>query len=232
MSRLFAQEVHRLDALVAENCARVEDAVRRASAALFARDAALAEAVIAADAAIDRREAAIEEECLKLIALHQPVASDLRHLVGVVKINLHLERAGDLAANLARKARNLSRRPPVAGPAEFADMARRAADMIHDAIDVFLAGDAEAARDVMGRDLAVDRLKRVIRRACETAMAERPEEIPARVIQIAATRNLERIADMAVNIAGCLIYAVEGEWWRPPANDLDDATRLPEGNES
>lgn len=228
MSRIFAEELQRLDAAVVENAARVEDAVRLAAAALERGDADLARRVVDADDAIDRRRAEIEEECLKLIALHQPVAADLRHLIGVVKINLHLERVGDLAANLARKARGLAGADTVPTPAILVDMAARAAAMVHDAIDAFVENDVEKARDVVNRDAAVDRLKREVRRYCEAAIRADPERVRARVIQIAAARNLERIGDMAVNIARCLVYAVTGESLRPLPGDGDEADPAPD----
>jgi len=113
--------------------------------------------------------------------------------------------------SLARKARSLAKKPPVATPPEVEFMAGRAADMLHDAIDSFMRRDISLARAVRERDAEIDAAKKKARRHCEAAMAARPETIPAHVALIAAARNHERIADFAVDLAECVIYAVEGE---------------------
>ena len=211
MSRLLEAELRRLDGAVTGHSARVEDAVRRAALALRRRDAGQALEVARAQAALRPREDAIEEECLKLIALHQPVAGPLRHLIGVVKMNLHLGRAGGLAVNLARKARALAALPPAPEPPGLGPMAEGAVDMLHEAISAFVADDLEAARAVIGRDREVDRGKRAVRRACEAALGADPAQARQQIVYLGAARNLERLADMAVAVARSLLRAADGD---------------------
>jgi len=220
MARLDV-ELRRLDDAVLGQSARVEDAVRRAVRALSRRDAAEARAVAAADRDLDRREAEIEEECLKIIALHQPVAGPLRHLIGVVKMNLSLERTGDLAVHLARKARTLAALPPVAEPPELAPMAERAVQTLHEVISAFVARDAAAARAVASRDKDAERRKRAVRLACEAALQARPDQARQQMAILGAARNLERVAGMGVYLSRCVAYALEGDF-DPPGGDGGD----------
>ena len=216
MLRRLARELENLDAAVIDLSARAEDAARTALRAFLENNGQLAAEVIAADSEIDLREMEIEEECLKLIALHQPVAADLRHIIGVVKINQSLERAADLAVNLCRKTRTLAKNPSIASPHEITDMGERAVHMLHDAINAFVRSDAALARDVILRDNEVDRLKKSLRKACEQAIMADPSETRVRLAQIAAGRNLERLGDMAAEIAENVIQSLEGEMIRHP----------------
>ncbi len=197
--------------------AMVGDAVR----ALEQKDAALARQVADRDDAVDRAEVEIEEECLKALALYQPVAADLRFIVAVLKVNNDLERVADLAANVAERAEALAEIPPPALAFDFHDMASRVRKMLNRSLDSLVRRDAEMARLVMAADDKVDALHAGIYTLVAKAVAEHPEHTIGYLQLLSISRNLERIADHATNIAEDVIYMLEGEIVRhqdtPPA---------------
>jgi phosphate transport system protein len=163
-----------------------------------------------ADAVIDREEVAIEEHTIELLALHQPMASDLRVLVTILKINNDLERIGDHAVNIAagvRRLRETHSRPPM--PPELDEMSRLARRMLRDALDAFAHENAEEAEQVRAMDDRVDRLEDSVFRVMLTHMAEHNISACLQVLLIA--RNVERIADLATNIGEDVVYMVRGK---------------------
>jgi phosphate transport system protein len=168
------------------------------------------EAIVAGDKAIDDTEVEIEESAIELLALHQPMASDLRVLVTIFKINNDLERIGDHAVNIAQAVGRLREgRHYPSIPTEMPEMSRISRAMLRDALDAFLRGDAKAAGDVLARDDRVDGLQESLFRVMLTHMLE--EEISSCLQVILIGRNLERIADLATNIAEDVIYMVRGQ---------------------
>lgn len=167
------------------------------------------ESVIEEDAAIDEAEVAIEETTIELLALHQPMASDLRVLVTILKINNDLERVGDHAVNIAEAAQRLaSFKKPAPRPPELEEMSRLSREMLRDALDAFVSQNAEQAQSVCVRDDKVDRLQESLFRVMLTHMSEYNISGCLQVILIG--RNLERIADLATNIGEDVVYMVRG----------------------
>ncbi len=196
----------------------VEDAIHSATRALETRDAALAERVIAGDDAIDRLENEVQEECLKILALHQPVAVDLRRISSILLITTDLERMGDLAVGVAEQAVALSHPPYPEIPARFNPMTMRATEMVKRALNALVRSDAAEARAVMKMDDDVDADNDAILAEVIERMKRTPGGIDAGLALHAAVRYVERIADHATNIAEDVIYLVEGAMVRhlPP----------------
>ncbi len=190
---------------------RVEEAVWKAVQAFTEIDPEVAEQVVAADREIDQMEVDVEEECLKILALHQPVAVDLRFIVAVLKINNDLERIGDLAVNISQRAVRISRHVRVEEPFDLTAMATVVQGMLHDSLDALVNMDSAAARDVCRRDDEVDRRHRQIVDRAGTLVRERSEWFDGLVQIISVSGHLERIADLATNIAEDVIYTVEGQ---------------------
>ncbi|MEM7309344.1 MAG: phosphate signaling complex protein PhoU [Planctomycetota bacterium] len=190
--------------------AQVEQAVRRSLEALLSRRGDLAKAVIEGDREIDRREVELEEECLKILALHQPVATDLRFVTACLKINNDLERVGDLACNIAERARSLNSMRLLPISSRLKDMMELTADMLRDALDAFVRSDADAAREICDRDDLVDRLNREMIEKLLVVMHEETDQVDQAMELISVSKNLERIADHATNIGEDVVYMVEG----------------------
>lgn len=189
----------------------VEEAFALAARAVTQRDAALAQRVIAAQDVVDRLEVELEEECLKVLALYQPVASDLRFIVAVLKINNDLERIGDLAENVAGRALALATTVELEIPYDFAGMADGARRMLRGSLDALCDLDAAAARRVCADDDRVDTINRDMYRRIKDAIQARPDRIDALLHLLSASRYVERIADHATNIAEEVIFMVRGE---------------------
>jgi phosphate transport system protein len=196
--------------------------------ALQERDGAKAQRVLQRDAEVDRREVEVEEECLKALALHQPVACDLRFLVSVLKMDKDLERIGDLGVNIARKAITVAGYSEVHIPFDLAGMWQKARAMLRDSIDALVNRDALLAQRICARDCDVNRMKKEIRRQAEDLLRSQPNRVSLWLALMGVARNLERIADHAVNIAEDVIYLVEGRITRhegthqpSPDNRLD-----------
>lgn len=210
MSVHLQRELNRLKTDLLANCAIVEEQVHLAVQAVLRRDEEAARKVERRDAEVDRREVDIEERCLGVLALYQPVAGDLRMVVAVLKINNDLERIGDLAVNIAHKALALCKEPVEEAPAELEAMAQRGQQMLRDAIDAMVNLDAALAHDVCRRDDEVDEMKRAIRCALEDRILREPELTRPLMRLLAVSRNIERIADCATNIAEDVIYVTQG----------------------
>ena len=179
--------------------------------ALLERDAVRAQRVIDGDRVIDIMEVELEEQCLNLLALQQPMARDLRTLVSALKIATDLERVGDHAVNIAQSAVRLTQSRPIAPEPEIVEMARLSREMLSDALEAFIRGDAQGGRDVCRRDDKVDALHRSVFRILLTHMMEDPHVIGAGMELFLVSRNLERVADLATNIGEDVVFLVEGK---------------------
>jgi phosphate transport system protein len=189
----------------------VEQTIHRAVRALQTGNTVLAREVIAADEQIDREDNHIHEECLKMLALHQPVACDLRRVVAVMLITTDLERMGDLAEEIAERALHLGGTPPLRVPDKLQRMADLATTMVRQALDSFVTLNQEQAERVMRMDDEVDRYNREIIAELIDAMQKTPASTEAGLSLFSATRHLERIADHATNIAEDVVYLISGD---------------------
>ena len=189
----------------------VEEAIAKAISALVSRNGELARTVIDADNEIDRMEVDVEEECLKILALYQPVAADLRFVVAVLKINNDLERMGDLARNIAKRVAFLASHERVDLPGEFRVMAGKAQAMVKQSLDALVNSDTTLARRIRDEDDEVDALQRTIRDRIEAQMRASPDRMESLMRLMSVSRHLERLADMSTNVAEDVIYMVEGE---------------------
>jgi len=211
MSAHLIRELEGLKQRLLSLGARVEAAIAKAVMAMVRRDPRLAEEVVAADEEIDRMEVAVEEECLKLLALYQPVAGDLRFIVAALKINNDLERMGDLAANIAKGAARLAARDPVEVPADLGAMAARTRAMVKRSLDALVNADPALAQEVCADDDEVDAFRQSLRTRMQADIADAPERTESIMTLFMAVGHLERIADIATNIAEDVIYTVEGK---------------------
>lgn len=189
----------------------VEEQVRMSVEALLQRDEELATLVRERDERIDQLEVEVEEECLKVLALHQPVAVDLRFLVAVLKINNDLERIGDLAVNIAKKAIRFAKGPPVSIPFDIERMWKVTESMLRDSIKALIDLDPTLAAEICVRDDVVDDMKKEYRDLSLELINDKERDSDTLLNLMAAVRNLERIADHATNIAEDVIYMVEGK---------------------
>ncbi|MGA8832788.1 MAG: phosphate signaling complex protein PhoU [Desulfomonilaceae bacterium] len=188
----------------------VEESVKLAIKAIRDRDEKLATSVIDGDREIDRVEIEIEEDCLEILALHQPVAMDLRFITGGFKIINQLERIGDLAVNIAETAVLLASEPPLQIPSDYFLMAERAENMLKNALDAFVNMDDALATEVLADDDEVDMMKHKLHRNFEERLGTEIERSRALIHLFLVSRHLERIADHSTNIAEDVIYMVTG----------------------
>ena len=212
MSKIFLHEIDTIKASVLSLCTLVEERLHQTVAALQEQDVESAAQVIARDGDIDSREVELEEECLKILALHQPVAGDLRFVVAVMKINSDLERIGDLTANIAKEAVQLASTAPSSPPFNFECMAEGVQRMVRNSIDALVNLDMALAEDVRLADDAVDRQNADIYALVIRGITENPAacNVDRLVRELAISRSLERIADHATNIAEDVIYMIQG----------------------
>jgi len=198
----------------------VEERVRMAIKAVETRDEKLAKRIIVMDQEIDENEVEVEEECLKILALHQPVAVDLRFLTAVIKINNDLERIGDQAVNIADRVVSISRRPPATVPFDYTLMAEKTEAMLRESLDALVNLDADLAYKVCLKDDEVDDMNREIYDKVKAGIRSQPERVGYLINFLLVSRHLERIADLTTNIAEEVIYMVEGEISRHKLKDL------------
>jgi phosphate transport system protein len=191
--------------------ALVEEATNRAITALVRRDRTLAGQVVAVDGAINDRENQIEDHALKTLALHQPVAADLRFIITALKVNNDLERIGDHAASIAERAQVLAGLEAVPLPDDFPHLVDVVKRMVHSCLNALVERDSKLAREVCLMDDEVDRVHRLMYSAMQDVMRKEPRFIEPAINTISATRHLERIADLATNIAEDVVFMVEGE---------------------
>ncbi len=211
MSKHLERDLENLQRDVLAMGASVEEVIYKAIRSLQERDAALAAQIIDGDGSIDELENRIDEECLKILALHQPVATDLRRIAAVLMINTDLERMADLAVDIAERAEALSRPPRLTIPADLQRMGDLATVMVRDSLNAFVNLDARQARQVVRLDDEVDRLNVAIIAEIVAMMQRSPDHVEPGLSLFSAVRHLERIADHATNIAEDVVYLVEGE---------------------
>ena len=211
MAKHLQKEIENLKKRLLSLGAMVENAVREATLSIEKRDVSLANKVIEEDEEIDQTEVDIEEECLKILALHQPVAIDLRFIVAVLKINSDLERIGDLAVNIAERAVFLAGQPKVNVSLGLVEMAHGTQAMLKKSLDALVNLDAALAHDVCVSDDEVDAMNRQMYLKVQDAILKNPEQIASLIHLLSASRHLERIADHATNIAEDVIYMIEGQ---------------------
>jgi phosphate transport system protein len=209
MERHFQDELQQLKNRLLTMGGLVEERVHAAIVALIERRAVTAERTIAGDREINDLQIEIDECCLKLLALQQPMAVDLRLIAAAMKINTDLERIGDQAVNIAQNTMRLIEKPPLKPLIDIPRMAAVAEEMIRDSLDAFVRRDAALARKVLTRDDEVDAMKDHIFRVLLTYMMADPGTIERALALILVSRNLERIADHATNIAEDVIFMVE-----------------------
>lgn len=209
-ARHFHDELGHLKSRLIGMSTLAEDLVRLAIEALLERDLDKADQVVRGDADVDAMEMEVDDACIHLLALQQPMARDLRLITMAMKISNDLERVGDHAVNIAEAVPHILEQAPFAPFPEIEEMARLAREMLSDALDTFVRADAEGAREVCRRDDRVDSLHESLFRILLTHMMEDPRRIGPSMSMFLVSRNLERIADLATNVAEDVVYLVEG----------------------
>lgn len=220
MSVHLQGEIEKLKKKVVSLGTEVEYNLIKAVQSLETRDIALGEKTVASDRNIDLREVDLEEECLKILALHQPVAIDLRFVIAVLKINNDLERIGDLAVNIAERSVFISSQPPVNAPFDFTGMAEKTKAMLRNSLESLVNMDSKLARQVCKDDDDVDAINREMYGQVQDGIRANIEDMECLINYLGASRHLERIADLATNIAEDVIYMVDGEIIRHKTEDL------------
>jgi phosphate transport system protein len=210
MAQHLQREVEQLKKKILTLGATVEGSVHKAVDSIQRRDVDLANVVIEGDSAIDQFEVDLEEDCLKILALHQPVAIDLRFIVVVLKINSDLERIGDLAANMAERSKFLASQAQITVPYDLFTLADKAQKMVTQSLDSLVNLNSVLARDVCRMDTEVDTLNREAFNSVKETIKARPEHVDSLIAYLSISRYLERIADHATNIAEDVIYMAEG----------------------
>ena len=211
MERHFETEMQALRNRLLSMGAMVEERVHQAVEALMERNAGAAERIVAGDQEVNELQIEVDDRCLKLLALQQPMASDLRLITAAMKINADLERIGDQAVNIAENSLKLMNNAPLKPIIDLPRMAEIAEAMTRDSLDAFVRKDVALARSVLARDDEVDQLKDHIFRVLLTYMMADPGTIERALSLILVSRNLERIADHATNIAEDVIFVVEAK---------------------
>lgn len=216
----FHREIDQLKKMILQLGTLVEDRLRRACAVIESRDEVQAQALITADWEIDDMEIRIEEECLKILALHQPVARDLRLIVSIIKINTELERIADIAVNIAKRILTINRHrtPGYLFVHDYQPMADKAMEMVKISLDALVTENADMARRVFLMDEDVNRMRDNAYKAVIAEIADHGDNAACLVNIYLIARHLERIGDRANNIAEEIIYLVEGEIVRASEN--------------
>ncbi|MCD4763616.1 MAG: phosphate signaling complex protein PhoU [Desulfobacterales bacterium] len=207
----FQRELEKIKKRILSLGAMVEERVRMVIKALELRDADIAERIIKSDHEIDEMEVEIEEECLKILALYQPVAIDLRFLTAVIKINNDLERVADEAVNIAERVRVIAKRQRLDIPFNHSLMAEKSEYMLKKSLDAFVNMDVDVALRVCALDDEVDNMMNEAYDVVKHAIGKHPDRVSYLINLLLVSRHLERIADHATNIAEEVIYLVEGE---------------------
>ena len=208
--RHFLEELEELQQRLLEMGGLVESAIYNSVLSLSERDEARARQVLNNEARINQMEIAIDDCAVRLLALQQPMARDLRFLTAAIKINSDLERMGDLAVNIVERALSLMKQPPVKPLIDIPQLARLAESMVRRSLDAFVRRDAELARQVLLSDDAVDDLRDAIYQELVGFMERDPSTVSRSLDLIFVARNLERIADHATNIAEDVLFLVQG----------------------
>ena len=208
--RTFEEQLGHLRASILEMGGLVEDQIAQAIRALIGRDEALARATIERDHTVNRLDVEIDDLCIKILALRQPAARDLRLITTALKVTTDLERIGDLAAHIAERALEIMAEPDLKPYIDSPRMSDQARDMVHRALDAFVREDVELALAVCAADDAIDQLHAQLFRELLSFMAEEPKTIRQAMRLLFVSKALERIADHATNIAEMVIFLVRG----------------------
>jgi phosphate transport system protein len=211
MARHLQNELEKVKKRILTLGAMVEKSVRMAIQAIRTRDSAIAEAIIASDYEIDEMEVEVEEDCLKILALHQPVAVDLRFITAVIKINNDLERIADEAVNIAQGVENISKTTRIDIGFNYQLMAEKVESMLKFSLDALVHLDTDIGFKVCTMDDEVDTINREVHTKVKQALREHPDYVEYLISMMLISRHLERIADHATNIAEEVIYLIEGE---------------------
>lgn len=211
MARYLIRELDKIKKKILSLGALVEERVRMTSDAVDNRDAVIAQKIVDTDWEIDEMEVEVEEECLKILALHQPVAVDLRFIVTAIKINNDLERIGDQAVNIAERVLIIAKRPEMNFVFDYAPMAEKAEAMLKMSLDALVNMDVDLAFKVITMDDEVDAIKTLAYDRIKAAIKESPARVGYLINLLLISRHLERLADHATNVAEEVIYLIEGE---------------------
>jgi phosphate transport system protein len=209
-SRHFSEELQRLKEQLLEMGELAASRIDRAMAGLVARDSLILGDVIQGDESVNDYQIEIDDRCFKLLALRQPMATDLRLIMATTRITADLERVGDLAVNIAEAAARYIQHPPVKPLIDLPKMSELAQQMLRDALSSFVSGEVALASDVLKRDDVLDDLKRQVFQDLLTYMLNNPELVAPALDLVLISRHLERVGDHATNIAEDIIFLVEG----------------------
>ena len=211
MTKHFQRELEKIKKKILSLGAMVEERVRMAIQAIEEFDGEIAKKIILSDHEIDEMEVEVEEECLKIMALHQPVAVDLRFLIAVIKINNDLERIGDQAVNIAQRVKTITKKERLDFVFDYSVMAEKAEAMLKMSLDALVNLDDDLAFKVLLLDDEVDDIKEKAYNLIKRAISENPDNVSYLINLLLISRHLERLADHATNIAEEVIYMIEGE---------------------
>jgi phosphate transport system protein len=209
--RHFETELDKLKECLVRMAGKAEEQVGMAVQSLLERDIETAQRVVELDREVDQLELQIDNQAISLLALQQPMARDLRFITMAMKISNDLERVGDHAVNIAHALEYIVDTPPLPQLPEIEEMSGICTEMLADALDAFVRSDAELAHSIGRRDDRVDELHENVFRIVLTHMMEDPRKIGAGIDMILVSRNLERIADLATNVAEDVVFMVEGQ---------------------
>jgi phosphate transport system protein len=219
MAKHLQRDLDQLKREILEVGTLVEEAIGKSLRVLADRDPSLIDEIIDGDEVIDQREVEVEEECLKVMALHQPMAADLRFVIAVLKVNNDLERMGDLACNIAKRCRHALMRPESnTNLVDFNNLGTKVLGMVHASLESLVHQDTERARSVCRMDEEVDEMHRASYDLLKRRMREDPEAVDDAVNALTVSRSLERIADLATNVAEDIVFMVDGEVIRHQAD--------------
>lgn len=222
MSTHLLRDIESLEKKVLAQSSVVERMIYRASQALRDLQTELLANLRSDEESVNTREVEIEEDCLKILALHQPVAVDLRRVATMLKINNDLERIADLAVNIGERAKSLVLHPEFPFPDQLDEMVEVSTSMVRESLDAFVRQDVQAAREICCRDDVVDKLNRQVIDNLHLYVQEHIGEFAPAMQYFSASRHIERIADHATNIAEDVIYLVDGEIARHWPDDLTE----------
>jgi phosphate transport system protein len=211
MPQRLQRQIEKLKKSILSLGADVEKIIRMALEAIENHDVKLAEQVIEMDKDIDQKEIDLEEDGLKILALYQPVAIDLRYIIAVLKINSDLERMGDLAVNIAERAHKFNSNKNIHMPPDIKLMGKKVQDMVQKSLDCLVNKDADLASEIGAEDDEVDDLNRKIVKDVGESIKKEPNKYDALIELIVVSRSLERIADHATNIGEDVVYMMRGE---------------------
>ncbi len=207
----YDHSVADLNSLITHQAAMVEKAVRNSILSISEKNEELAYFVVVGDDTLDTNEVKIEEECLKVLALYQPVASDLRYIVTLLKVNTELERIGDLAVNIAQRVLHLLTEKKDVNIMDFTDMFYEVSQSLKKSIDAFLLHDCQRAEEVIESDNRIDEIHRNKMNQVKLLLKRNPEAMESILDFMTISRNLERIADSCTNIGEDVVYMEQGK---------------------